>query len=58
MRTEEEVKNLLESKQKLLECVKISLSSALPEGQVEQHPSILAQQCYIRPLKWVLVSKF
>jgi len=54
MRTEKEVKHLLESKQKLLACVWISLSSALPEVQVEEHPAILAQQYYINALKWVL----
>lgn len=54
MRTEKEVKHLLESKQKLLECVRISLSSALPETEVEQHPAILTQQYCINTLKWVL----
>lgn len=54
MRTESKIRHLLESKQKLLECVRVSLSSALPEEQVERHPAVLAQQCYINALKWVL----
>jgi len=54
MRTEEEVKYLPKSKQKLLECVRVSLSSALRQAQVEEHLAILVQQYYINALKWVL----
>jgi len=54
MRTEEEVKYLLKSKQELLECLRISLSSTLSKSEVDQHPAILAQQYYVRALKWML----
>jgi len=54
MKTEKQVRTLVQERQRLIRNIEESLSQDLTPEKIQEHPAVLAQKYYVRALEWVL----